>query len=612
MPDSTWISIQPQGNNSFVTALNTDNYGGGELKLTLTYGGDSSPSYTALLGATYSGSPGTSGSLITQAYYVQIGLNSVSVSRMDQTYGTTAMGSAALALQNGLVMRLVNTGHGQVAIYANNALILAATDPIGSLSGYMGIFQTYSEVENSDVFSAIDLGYLDTIGPTAIPSSSITVTPGSNYVDLQWAAAADDPNGPGIAFYLVSRNSSPLTYTTNLSYSDTTVAPNTQYSYTISAFDFDLNVASTTVTTTTLLVPTNGPYPSVIPDGRRVGVRPTGAYWGAGNEEIDVMSGNVNFTAPLINAMQRGGASVGFNLTYNSQNWREYSGASSQFGEDTGYGYGWRLMAGSLTPVFSSPQTLSYFLFTDSTGGQYQLNQTSGNNIWTSQDSVYLTFNANTNVLYFSSGAHWTFGCISAASEPDAGVMYPTLMEDTNGNDIAIAYNTAAAGANWTNSSSRIATITDVRGVATGSNTYATYVFYYTTFSGDAIPHLTTIINYIGTSEAYAFSYAAVALTSPFGGSSVGNTRLLTSATTSGINTSNEFTYSSNNSGELTQAVLPYGGYLSWTYDSVTYSSGVTYREVSNRYLSKDGTSNTTTYSFSHESTPGPNVVTIT
>jgi RHS repeat-associated protein len=608
MPDSTWISIQPQGNNSFVTALNTDNSGGGEMKVTLSYGGDPYASYTALLGASYSGSPGTQGSLISQAYYVQVTTTSVSVSRMDQTYGTTAMGSAALTLQNGIVLRLVNTARGQVAVYANNALVLACTDPIGSLSGYMGVIENYSQIENGDVISQIDLGYLDTIGPTAIPSSSITVTPQPTSVGLQWAAAVDDANGPGIAFYLVSRNSSPLTYTANLSYSDTTVAPDTQYSYTISAFDFDLNVASTTVSVTTPLVPTNGPFPSVVPDGRRVGVRPTGAYWGAGNEEIDVMSGNVNFTTPLINAMQRGGASVGFNLTYNSQNWREYSGASSQFGEDTGYGYGWKLMAGSITPVFSSPQTLSYFLFTDSTGAQYQLNQTSGDNVWTSQNSIYLKFNANTNVLYFSNGAHWTFDCISAASEPDAGVMYPTLMEDTNGNDIAIAYNTAAAGANWTNSSSRIATITDVRGVSTGPGTYATYVFYYTTFSGDAIPHLTTIINYIGTSEAYTFSYTGVALTSPFGGSSVGNARLLTTAETSGISTTYQFSYSSNNSGELTQAVLPFGGYLAWAYDSVTYSSGITYREVSNRYLSKDGSSTTATYAFSHESTPGPNV----
>ena len=55
-------------------------------------------------------------------------------------------------------------------------------------------------------------------------------------------------------------------------------------------------------------------------DPRQVGVRPLGSYWGAGSEQIDMRSGNVNYSVPLIKAMARGwGAS--FNLTYNSQNW---------------------------------------------------------------------------------------------------------------------------------------------------------------------------------------------------------------------------------------------------------------------------------------------------
>ena len=607
MPDSTWTQIAPQGAGA--VALNTASSGSGlgEMDLTVNYYDPStSPSYTALLGASYA----FNGSYyyVDQGYVVTITTTNVSVSREDQVYGVVTLGSAALTLQSGTVFRLVvrsTNENGEIAVYSNNSLILACTDPIGALSGYFGIEPAWSEYQNGNTISQINLGYLDTIGPTAIPASSIGVTPLPTQVDLQWPAAQDDPNGPGIAFYLISRNGSPLNYTANLSYADTTVSPDTQYSYTISAFDYHLNVASTTLNVTTERIGTNPPYPSVTPDGRRVGVRPTGAYWGAGNEEIDVMSGNVNFTTPLINAMQRGGASVGFNLTYNSQNWRQDSGGAWQFGIDTGYGFGWQLMAGSLTPVFSNPQTVSYYLFTDSTGAQYHLSQTTGNNIWTSQDSVYLTFNADTNVLYFRDGSHWTFGCTSAASEPDAGVMYPTLMEDTNGNDVAISYNTAAGGANWTNSSSRIATITDVRGVPTGPGTYATYVFYYTTVSGSTLPHLWEIINYVGTSEAYTFSYSSSSLTSPISGASFGTAALLTTVTTSGINTTNQFTYGSNNSGELTKAVLPFGGYLAWDYENVAYSSGVTYREVAHRYLSKDGSSNTTTYPFSHENAPG-------
>ena len=35
-----------------------------------------------------------------------------------------------------------------------------------------------------------------------------------------------------------------------------------------------------------------GPLPSATPEGRRVGVRSRGAYWGASPENIDVLSGN--------------------------------------------------------------------------------------------------------------------------------------------------------------------------------------------------------------------------------------------------------------------------------------------------------------------------------
>ncbi|MDQ2901330.1 MAG: hypothetical protein M3Y07_16265 [Acidobacteriota bacterium] len=43
-------------------------------------------------------------------------------------------------------------------------------------------------------------------------------------------------------------------------------------------------------------------------DQRRVGVRLTGAYWGAGGEQMDVLSENLNFTMPLFKAQARGGS----------------------------------------------------------------------------------------------------------------------------------------------------------------------------------------------------------------------------------------------------------------------------------------------------------------
>jgi hypothetical protein len=42
-------------------------------------------------------------------------------------------------------------------------------------------------------------------------------------------------------------------------------------------------------------------------DPRRTGVRPAGTYWGGAGEQIDLQSGNVNFTLPLVTAMGRNG-----------------------------------------------------------------------------------------------------------------------------------------------------------------------------------------------------------------------------------------------------------------------------------------------------------------
>jgi len=39
--------------------------------------------------------------------------------------------------------------------------------------------------------------------------------------------------------------------------------------------------------------------------------------------------------------------------------------------------------------------------------------------------------------LYFRDGSFWVLGCTSAGTEQDAGTMYPTVMEDTNGNQLS-------------------------------------------------------------------------------------------------------------------------------------------------------------------------------
>ena len=175
----------------------------------------------------------------------------------------------------------------------------------------------------------------------------------------------------------------------------------------------------------------NPPYPSSTPEGRRVGVRGTGVYWGASPENIDVRSGNLSFALPVLTAQGRAGLNAVFNLSYNSQNWRNYSGSNWKFDSDVGYGFGWRLLAGSITPVWNpGGMTAAYFLFMDSTGAEYRLDQ-NNSNVWSSKDSIYVYFDANTNILHFRNGSSWYFGCVSdersrfGRDVPDADARLP-------------------------------------------------------------------------------------------------------------------------------------------------------------------------------------------
>jgi hypothetical protein len=73
-------------------------------------------------------------------------------------------------------------------------------------------------------------------------------------------------------------------------------------------------------------------------DPRRTGVRVNGSYWGDAGEAIDAVSGNLNFSIPLLNPTGRNGAKTTIVLSYNSQIWRKDSGGVTLLGQDTGFG----------------------------------------------------------------------------------------------------------------------------------------------------------------------------------------------------------------------------------------------------------------------------------
>jgi YD repeat-containing protein len=312
-------------------------------------------------------------------------------------------------------------------------------------------------------------------------------------------------------------------------------------------------------------------------DESRIGVRPDGAYWGGGGEQIDMQSGNLNFSIPLFKALGRGAWGVTFALSYNSQMWRNANGSVWFSGQDLGEGLGWKLQAGSILPVWLN-QVIDHYIYSDATGATYRLDQNNGG-VWTSYDSTYVAFNANNDFLYFPDGSFWSMSITSQSPEQDVGTIYPTLMEDTNGNQIQLTY----VGA-----SSRIATIIDSR-QPYYNPTYAISYNY------DYPPHLNAITNYVGTSENYTFVLGYQRVLEPFNLNNYSWGYVLNSAAVNGLNISHQFQYDS--SAELTQVTTPLGGVLKWAYQNDYYTgSGRSYRAVQYRYL--QAVSGGTTYQW--------------
>ena len=498
----------------------------------------------------------------------------------------------SIACHSGMVVRSVILGSTAIIIYVDNVWITFWQDTSNQIySGYPGVGAI--STPGQSFVTTIDIGHLDTVAPNPINAQLIGVSPFPNRVDIQFPGDLDDSIGTGVAFYQFLRNGTDIGFSTTPDFSDTTVSAGTTYTYTVQAVDFHYNSANTVITVTT--------PPAGAIDPRQVGVRSTGTYWGGAGEQIDMRSANLNFTMPLVKILGRGGWSTSFNLSYNSQNWRQDPGGIWQLGRDIGYGYGVRLQAGSLTPVYSGYWTVDHYLFIDSTGAEYHLNVNTGG-VWTSQESVYVSFDTTVSLprLYFPDGSFWTFGSLSAGTEEDAGTMYPTVMQDSNGNQTMINYN-AGAGISTTNSSSRINTIEDVRG-----NGSPDYTFAYSSVGGAT--HLTGITNSIQTAENYTLTYnASQPLNSPFSPYTSYGTWTFLSTVANGVPLTTTFTYDTSGTGELNKVVFPYGGSLSWNYQPFTYAGSRTLREVTGHLLYTYSGSSPATFPIAFSQTANSN-----
>lgn len=432
----------------------------------------------------------------------------------------TLLGYTTIPCRDGMVVSTVFFGWGLVIFVDNVAYWNVAEFSIPAGQPGIGAYGTPA----GNAISLVELGVRDRVGPGAPNPRSFGISSFPNRVDVQWQGSVDDPNGVGLWVYTIFRDG--IWYTSSMTpeFTDASVSPSTTYTYTIQALDYHYTPsAPTTITVTT------PPAGSI--DPTQIGVRPAGVYWGGAGEQLDMRSGNLNFSLPLLRAKGRGGRELPFVLSYNSQLWRRDSGGVWKIGKDVGYGFGWRLQAGSITPYWSNYWIIHHYVFTDSTGAEYRLD-VNNNGVWSSREGTYVEYDSATNRLYFPDGSFWVMGAVSAGTEEDAGTRYPTVIQDTNGNQILVRYH-AGVGVTWPDSSARINQIEDVRAWAI-TNDYYTYRFWY---NSDPVPHLTGIGNRIGTGEHYTFSYVANAtLSSPFlPQTSFGSTYFLQSVTIPGL-----------------------------------------------------------------------------
>lgn len=249
------------------------------------------------------------------------------------------------ACGDGTVMRLFVRGSDVTIWSGPNTATYHDPSPIPA--GLPGV-----GISSADSIGTVQIGPADYVAPAAISPAAVQTSTAPNRVDLRWPAVADDANGIGLQGYLVYRDGVYLGSPATPGWLDQTVLPGEATTYSLYAVDQHGNISAPAAVSVS--VPGSpstareaaearlkGARPETEPTGPQVdqielGVRPNGAYWGAAGENIDLLSGNLNFSVPLIKAMGRGSSSVTFALSYNSQMWRQDSGGIWLLGEDVG------------------------------------------------------------------------------------------------------------------------------------------------------------------------------------------------------------------------------------------------------------------------------------
>ncbi|MCC6539427.1 MAG: hypothetical protein IT162_17885, partial [Bryobacterales bacterium] len=575
-------------NGSYAYLYNPSFYSGRqEVRATLTNNG---------LGAELWLAMNVSGTSVTSGFVVSLqqgGFGNSPLARITQWLGGSPTDIASFSYTPAsptVVRAILYPGSIRVEIGSTVQTVSASTFMGSPGVGLNPAWSTNTFITQAQLASA------DTTAPANV--SGLTGSGTTSEVQLQWTGVSDNAGGSGLYRYNILRNGVSYASTSSTSFIDSAVSPATTYTYVVKSEDYQGNESSGT----TVVVSTGSSSGASDPHApRQTGVRPLGSYWGAAGENIDMRSGNLNFSLPLLKAQGRHGVSLALGLSYNSQNWRKNGANTFKIGADVGYGFGWRLAAGSIFPVWNGGN-FSHYIFTDATGAEYRLDVNEGG-IWWSKEGLYVAYDPGTFRVRFMDGTFWTMGSISAGTEQDAGTRYPTRVTDSNGNFLELTYRAGISQGSG-NTSARVSTITDIRSAPNPA-----YVFNYD--NDPNLPRLTSIAAQIPTGENYSFTYSAPAtLYSPFTPQVAfdTNARMLQTVTVTGPNLVHTFEYGSNGAGEMSRVILPYQGDLRWYHDSFAYPNGQTLREVRYRYLTKQAGAATTTYTLQYDTAAANNV----
>ena len=288
------------------------------------------------------------------------------------------------------------------------------------------------------------------------------------------------------------------------------------------------------------------------------------------------MSGNLSYSLPLL-AIKSRGLSIPLHAVYNSQSWATSGSTAVPLMAQGAVGAAWQMHLGAILPQLDKSGAVQGYSYITSSGAIVPLLKTPQG--WIGINGSYVRWMPGPNLLYHPNGTTFTFGAQAASAEPDAGALYPTLIQCRNGNQITVTY-LPGIGEHTSNTSSRISSIADARAPLSqdGQNSY---LFQY---SSDAAPHLLQIKSLLPTDESYTFEYAQQVLANPAanGKDSTSYPVLTGAAKLSGA--TRAFSY--NGYGEMLSASNWHGGLLEWEYSSVSLPNGELAREVSSRTLS--------------------------